>query len=79
MMVRMLVGMIPGLATPLAHLLDDQGLPDVLLPARVLDKRGGRAEGGEGEGCVFAGVLVRVVAAHLSFYFIFWCFFLVWM
>ncbi len=61
------MGVIPGLATPLAHFLDGQGLPDVLLPAGVLDEGCWRAEGGEGEGCVFAGVVVGVVAAHLYF------------
>jgi hypothetical protein len=43
-------------ATVLTGLVDGNGLPDLLFAARVLDERGGVAEGGEGEGCVGAPV-----------------------
>lgn len=49
-------------------------MPDVALGTRVLDQGGGRAEGGEGEQGVLAGVLVGVVAAHCFW----WCFGLGW-
>ena len=70
LLVVVLVLLVQALAV-LAQLLDGEGLPDVLLAARVLDQRGRVAEGGEGEGDVLAGVLVGVVAAHVFFFFLF--------